>query len=170
MGDRSSDTDFVFMFNRHWIKEKALKVSVRNISCFSEVSSLFVNLWSKPALLPATWYYFKARNRSIQTRPVWLKCPSEVQEVWISIDEGEHSHPFCPTLEENPCSQTISQKTKGGMGTGATFERNVWGHTALHGSLKPVCLTLSQHVLLHLGCQGIQAEKTKSQLFYNFFS
>jgi len=37
-------------------------------------------------------------------------------------------------------------------------------------SVQPVGITLVQHLLLHLRLQGIEAEKTKSQLFCIFFS
>lgn len=56
--------------------EKALKLSVRNRSYFSEVSRLFAPLWSKqPALFSATWYCFKARNREHPDQTCVAKMP-----------------------------------------------------------------------------------------------
>lgn len=114
--------------------DKTEKKSKRKVSEPGLTSQRWIaySLFSDPRIL----HYFllcgptsRQGIESIQTKPVWLKHPPEIQRIWtrISSDGEGNSALFCRTPEEYPHSQTTTWKIRV---RGHRCQRSFWKKTS----------------------------------------
>lgn len=170
-GDKCSDTGSAFV---QQALDKTEKKSLRKVS----EPGLASQRWAAYSLLsdPRSLHYFllcgtTSRQEREHLDQIWsLIYRRSGQDLlrWRRKLSSILSHPGGVSLLPN---NHLENWGAGGMWDRCqgSFERkHLRSYCSVQILAQPVYVTLVQHVLLHLGLQGAQAEKTKCQLFHIF--